>query len=144
MVVVVIGECQLWLLQFDDGEVCGMNTVVYAGQAECEVFIGQQADAAIVLGCREDGDLQPRRIEIDISLAQRQFAVVIHQHQPTIGDKRECVAGQETMRFIRAKRHLSIGFYADDIPVPLLAWLGQSDNAPVFFQSIHIGCKGTK
>ena len=98
----------------------------------------------IVLGCRKDGDLQSWRIEIDIAFVQRQFTVVINQHQQAISDKRECVASQETVRLIRAKRHLSIGLHTDDIPVPLFTWLRLSYNVPVFFQSIHIGCKDTK
>ena len=51
--------------------------VAHGGQREREVLVGQQADAAVVAGGREDGYLEAGRIGIEVALVQRQFAIII-------------------------------------------------------------------
>ena len=67
MAVVVIRECQLGLLQLDNGKVSGANAVVDAGQFKRELLVGQQTDATVVAGTGEDGNLEAGRIGVEIA-----------------------------------------------------------------------------
>ena len=63
--------------EFHHREVGRADGVAHGGQREREVFVGQQADAAVVVGGREDGYLEARRISIEVALTKRQFAIII-------------------------------------------------------------------
>ena len=63
--------------EFYHREVGCADGVAHRGQAEREVLVAQQADAAVVAGGREDGYLEAGRIGIEVALVQRQFAIII-------------------------------------------------------------------
>jgi len=63
--------------EFHHREVGRADGVAYRGQRECEVLVGQQTDAAVVTGRREDGYLEAGRIGIEVALTKRQFAIII-------------------------------------------------------------------
>ena len=66
------GGCEL-----HHGEVGRADGVAHHRQTERKVLIAQQADAAVVAGGREYGNLETRRIGIEVTHVQRQFAIII-------------------------------------------------------------------
>ena len=63
--------------EFYHGEVGCADGVANRGQTEREMLVAQHTDAAVVAGGRENGDLEARRIGVEVALVQRQFAVII-------------------------------------------------------------------
>ena len=74
---IVVFQRQYRRCEFDYREVGRTDGIAHRGQAECEVFVGQQADAAVVARRREDGYLEAGRIGIEVALTKRQFAIII-------------------------------------------------------------------
>ena len=63
--------------EFHHCEVGRTDGIAHRWQAERNMLVGQQTDAAVITGRSEDGYLEAGRIGIEVALTKRQFAIII-------------------------------------------------------------------
>ena len=78
--------------EFYHREVGRADGIAHRGQAEREVLVAQQADAAVVAGRRKDDYLEAWRIGIEVALVQRQFAIIIYYGNPAAPQQESLMA----------------------------------------------------
>lgn len=126
------------LVELDDGQVGDTDEVAHDGCPDGDLFVGNEADAAIVMRGRDDGNRHAGRIDVEVVGEKRQFVAVIDQREPALDDEREGVAGEESVRLVGAEGHCGIAPGAIELAVPIGRGQFAVGDAPPFGKVVHI------
>ena len=132
------------LVQLYDGHVGQMYEVVDGWNLDGDMLIGHQAEAVKVVGCRNDGDWEAWRIDVQVVRVKCQFSpVVMNPHPPFVNDHKG-EAGHKSMFQVGTKDLHRIFFYAVHPVIP--TFFGQivaNKYRQILIQCVHLGCKCT-
>ena len=114
-----MGEGELGHVELDDGDVGDVDEVVGGGGVEGDTFVGQQADAAVVVGGGDDGDGQPGGVDVEVVGVESELLAVVDDGEPAVGDQREGVGCHVAVGLVGAEGDGGIRLVAIHLAVPL-------------------------